>query len=141
MVSGDGSTLGDADDFVTAFTTAGFTNLTAEVISSGEYKGAIKITHELGGDFRMNDGATAADPTATGGTPLADAGLSTSQAHAYGTYTANSTTLIDNLYIAPAGDKDDSTLGKLLLKLTLFNNNLPRVGLEVCSDIRFEFSS
>ncbi len=111
MVSGDGSTLGDADDFVTAFTTAGFTNLTAEVISSGEYKGAIKITHELGGDFRMNDGATAADPTATGGTPLADAGLSTSQAHAYGTYTANSTTLIDNLYIAPAGDKDDSTLG------------------------------
>ena len=92
MISGDGSTLGDADDFVTAFTTAGFTNLTAEVISSGEYKGAIKITHELGGDFRMNDGATAADPTATGGTPLADAGLSTSQAHAYVTYTANSTT-------------------------------------------------
>ena len=27
MISGDGSTLGDADDFVTAFSTADFTNL------------------------------------------------------------------------------------------------------------------
>jgi len=111
MISGDGSTLGDADDFVTAFTAAGFTNLTAEVLSSGEYKGAIRITHTLGGDFRMNDGATSADPTATGGTPLADAGLSTSQAHSYGGYTANSSTLIDNLYVSPAGDLNDSTLG------------------------------
>ena len=102
MVSGDGSTLGDADDFVTAFTTAGFTNLTAEVISSGEYKGAIKITHKLGGDFRMNE---------TSGNPLADAGLGTATAHAYGTYTANSTTLIDNLYVAPTGDSEDSTVG------------------------------
>ena len=102
MISGDGSTLGDADDFVTAFTTAGFTNLTAEVISSGEYKGAIKITHKLGGEFRMNN---------TSGTPLDDAGFGTSVAHPYGGFTENSTTLIDNLYVTPTGDSEDSTVG------------------------------
>ena len=102
MISGDGSTLGDAEDFVTAFTTAGFTNLTAEVISSGEFKGAIQITHKLGGDFRMND---------TSGTPLADAGFGTANAHSYGGFTANSTTLVDNLYLAPTGDSEDSTTG------------------------------
>ena len=102
MISGDGSTLGDADDFCTAFATAGFTNLTAEVIASGEYKGAIKITHKLGGDFRMNN---------TSGTPLDDAGFGTGVAHAYGGYTANSTTLIDNLYAVPTGDSEDSTVG------------------------------
>jgi hypothetical protein len=102
MVSGDGSTLGDADDFVTAFSDANFTNLTAEVVSSGEFKGAIRITHKLGGDFRMNN---------TSGTPLDDAGFGTSVAHAYGTYTANSSTLIDNLYVTPTGDSEDSTVG------------------------------
>ena len=96
MISGDGSTLGDAEDFVTAFTSAGFTNLTAEVTSTG----AIKITHKLGGEFRMWD---------VSGTPLADAGFGTANAHSYGTYTANSTTLVDNLYDAPAGDTEDST--------------------------------
>ena len=102
MISGDGSTLGDAEDFVTAFTTAGFTNLKAEVISSGEFKGAIKITHELGGEFRMNN---------TSGTPLDDAGFGTGSAHSYGGFTANSSTLVDNLYVAPAGDSEDSTVG------------------------------
>ena len=102
MISGDGSTLGDADDFVTAFTTAGFTNLVAEVLSSGEFKGAIKITHKLGGEFRMNN---------TSGTPLDDAGFGTSNAHAYGDFTANSTTIVDNLYVTPAGDSEDSTVG------------------------------
>ena len=102
MISGDGSTLGDADDFVTAFTNAGFTNLTAKVIDSGEFKGAIEITHKLGGEFRMNN---------TSGDPLGDAGLGTSQAHSYGGFTANSSTLIDNLYVAPTGDSGDSTTG------------------------------
>ena len=102
MISGDGSTLGDADDFVTAFSTAGFTNLEASVITSGEYKGAIEITHKLGGDFRMNN---------ISGTPIDDAGLGTTTAHAYGGYTANSTTLIDNLYVTPTGDSEDSTVG------------------------------
>ena len=102
MISGDGSTLGDAEDFVTAFTAAGFTNLEASVISTGEYKGAIQIKHKLGGEFRMNN---------TSGTPLDDAGFGTGDAHAYGTYTANSSTLIDNLYVAPTGESEDSTVG------------------------------
>ena len=100
MISGDGSTLGDADDFVTAFATANFTNLEAEVITSGDNKGAIQIKHKLGGEFRMVD---------TSGTPLADAGFSTTTAHSYGTFTANSTTLIDNLYDAPTGESLDSS--------------------------------
>ena len=96
MISGDGSTLGDAEDFVTAFTSAGFTNLTAEVTTNG----AIKITHRLGGEFRMWD---------VSGTPLVDAGFGTANAHSYGTYTANQPDLVDNLYDAPAGDTEDST--------------------------------
>jgi hypothetical protein len=102
MISGDGSTLGDAEDFVTAFTAAGFTNLEASIISTGEFAGAIEIKHKLGGDFRMNN---------TSGTPLDDAGFGTSDAHSYGTYTASSTTLVDNLYVAPTGDSEDSTVG------------------------------
>ena len=102
MISGDGSTLGDAEDFVTAFTAAGFTNLEASIISTGEFTGAIEIKHKLGGDFRMNN---------TSGTPLDDAGFGTSDAHSYGTYTASSTTLVDNLYVAPTGDSEDSTVG------------------------------
>ena len=104
--SGDGSTKADADDFVTAFTNAGFTNLVAEVITSGEFKGAIKIRHKLGGDFRMNN---------TSGDPLGDAGLGVSQAHDYGAFDATSTTKIANLYVAPAGDSEDSTVGMEVL--------------------------
>jgi len=100
MISGDGSTLGDADDFVTAFSTANFTNLEAEVITTGENIGAIQIKHKLGGEFRMVD---------TSGTPLADAGISTTTAHSYGSFTANSSTLIDNLYDAPTGESLDSS--------------------------------
>jgi len=100
--SSDGSTLADKEDFVTAFTAAGFTNLVASVITEGEFTGAIKITHKLGGEFRMNQ---------TSGTPLDDAGLGVSQAHPYGGFTANSSTLVDNLYVAPAGDSEDSTVG------------------------------
>jgi phage tail sheath protein FI len=102
MISGDGSTLGDAEDFVTAFGNAGFTNLEASVISTGEFKGAIQIKHKLGGEFRMNN---------TSGNPLDDAGFGTSAAHSYGTYTANSQTLVDNLYVTPTGDSEDSTVG------------------------------
>jgi hypothetical protein len=100
MVSGDGSTLGDAEDFVSEFNGAGFTNLEASIIASGTYKGAIQIKHKLGGEFRMVD---------TLGTPLADAGFSNATAHSYGGYTANSTTLIDNLYDAPTGESLDSS--------------------------------
>jgi hypothetical protein len=42
-------------------------------------------------------------------TAFDDAGFGTANAHAYGTYTANSATLVDNLYDAPAGYTEDST--------------------------------
>jgi hypothetical protein len=100
--SSDGSTLADKEDFVSAFNGKGFINLEASIITSGEYTGAIQIKHKLGGDFRMNN---------LTGTPLDDAGFGTSDAHSYGTYTASSTTLVDNLYVAPTGDSEDSTVG------------------------------
>jgi hypothetical protein len=85
-----------ADDFIAAVNGAGLTNVSATKTTAG----AIVMTHKLGGDFRMHD---------TSGTPLADAGFSATTAHSYGTYTANSTTLIDNLYDLPTGDSLDSS--------------------------------
>ena len=85
-----------ADDFVAAVSAAGLTNVTATKLSTG----AIQMSHKLGGEFRMFD---------TLGTPLADAGFSATTAHSYGTYTANSSTLIDNLYDLPTGDSIDSS--------------------------------
>jgi phage tail sheath protein FI len=91
-------TLGgtDADAFIAAVNGAGLTNVSASKLSTGE----ITITHKLGGEFRMFD---------TSGTPLADAGFSATTAHAYGTFTANSSTLIDNLYDLPTGESLDSS--------------------------------
>jgi hypothetical protein len=91
-------TLGgtDADAFVAAVSAAGLTNVSATKLSTG----AIQMTHALGGEFRMFD---------TSGTPLTDAGFSATTAHAYGTYTANSSTLIDNLYDLPTGESLDSS--------------------------------
>jgi len=85
-----------ADDFIAAVNGAGLTNVSASKLSTG----AITMTHKLGGEFRMFD---------TSGTPLADAGFSATTAHAYGTFTANSTTLLDNLYDLPTGDSIDSS--------------------------------
>ena len=86
-----------ADDFVAAVSAAGLTNVTATKLSTG----AIQMSHKLGGEFRMFDST---------GTPLADAGFSATTAHAYGTYTANSSTLIDNLYDLPTGESLDSSV-------------------------------
>ena len=85
-----------ADDCVAAVSAANLTNVTATKLSTG----AIQMSHALGGEFRMFD---------TSGTPLADAGFSQTTAHSYGTYTANSATLIDNLYDIPTGDTIDSS--------------------------------
>ena len=85
-----------ADDFVAAVSAAGLTNVTATKLSTG----AIQMSHKLGGEFRMVDRT---------GTPLADAGFSATTAHSYGTYTANSSTLIDNLYDLPTGESLDSS--------------------------------
>ena len=84
------------DDFIAAVNGAGLTNVSASKTTAG----AIVMTHKLGGEFRMFD---------TSGTPLADAGFSATTAHAYGTYTANSSTLIDNLYDLPTGESLDSS--------------------------------
>ena len=92
----------DADAFVTAINGAGLTNVSASKLTTGE----IVITHALGGDIRMAD---------VNGTPLADAGFSQSTAHAYGTYTAGSSTLLDNLYALPTGESVDSTANNGIL--------------------------
>jgi len=84
------------DDFIAAVNGAALTNVSASKTTAG----AITMTHKLGGEFRMFD---------TLGTPLADAGFSQSTAHAYGSFTANSSTLIDNLYDIPTGDSIDSS--------------------------------
>ena len=86
-----------ADDFVAAISAAGFTNISATKLSTG----AIKITHALGGEFRMYN--------VSSGTALANAGFGTSNAHDYGSYESNSATKVDNLYVAPAGQTEDST--------------------------------
>ena len=86
-----------ADDFIAAVNGAGLTNVSASKLTTG----AITMTHKLGGEFRMFDGPL--------GTPLADAGFSATTAHSYGTFTANSSTLIDNLYDLPTGDSIDSS--------------------------------
>ena len=92
-----------ADDFVAAVSAAGLTNVSAEKLSTG----AIKMTHALGGEFRMFD---------TLGTPLADAGFDYStNAHEYGSYTENSSTLIDNLYKVPTGETVDSSANTAIL--------------------------
>ena len=85
-----------ADDFVAAVNGSALVNVSATKLTTG----AIQMTHKLGGEFRMFD---------TLGTPLADAGFSITTAHSYGTYTANSTTLIDNLYDLPTGESLDSS--------------------------------
>jgi len=73
-------------------------NIRASKLTTGE----IVLEHVLGGEFRMFDGEN--------GTPLSDAGFDfTTNAHAYGSYTANSSTLIDNLYKIPSGDTIDSS--------------------------------
>jgi hypothetical protein len=110
-------TLGgtDADAFVAAVnakvnssalasSTTELINIRASKLTTGE----IVLEHVLGGEFRMFDGEL--------GTPLSDAGFDfTTNAHQYGSYTANSSTLIDNLYQIPTGDTIDSTANRGLV--------------------------
>jgi hypothetical protein len=85
-----------------ATSTTELINVRASKLTTGE----IVLTHVLGGDIRLVD---------TSGTPLADAGFSTTTAHDYGTYTATSTTQIDNLYKVPTGETIDSSANNALL--------------------------
>ena len=90
---------GKVDASAAASSTTKLINIKASKLTTGE----IVIEHLLGGDIRMNNTGT--------GDVLGDAGLGTTQAHPYGGYTANSTSLVDNLYVAPAGDTEDSSTG------------------------------
>ena len=90
---------GKVDASAAASSTTKLINIKASKLATGE----IVIEHALGGDFRMNNTGT--------GDVLGDAGFGTAQAHPYGGYTANSSTLVDNLYVAPAGDTEDSSTG------------------------------
>jgi hypothetical protein len=85
-----------------ATSTTELINIRCSKLTTGE----IVLEHALGGEIRLND---------LSGTPLADAGFSTSTAHAYGSFTANSSTLLDNLYVAPSGDSEDSTTGSEII--------------------------
>jgi len=103
----------DADAFVAAVSAAGLTNVSATKLSTG----AIRMTHALGGEFRMWN--------TNSGTALEDAGFGAANAHSYGTYTANSATLVDNLYDTPAGTTEDSTVyaqDSTLLNLVVASN-------------------
>jgi hypothetical protein len=96
----DGSTVADAGDFVSAVNSAGLVNVSASIITSGQYAGAIRMKHALGGEFRMFD---------TEGSPLSTAGFNNTTADSYGSYATNRTTLVDNLYDAPTGESLDSS--------------------------------
>ncbi len=81
-----------ADDFVAAVAAAGFTYVSA---SYDRVADVITMTHSDGGDFRMDD---------VNGTPVADAGLGSSNANTYGAAIDTTGTKVANLYTVPAGD-------------------------------------
>ncbi len=85
----------DADDFVAAIAAAGFENVEAEYDSTSK---RIKLRHNRGGQIYFSD---------SNGTPMADIGFGTSKANSYGGNSDLTTEKIENLYVAPAGDKDD----------------------------------
>ena len=85
----------DADDFVTAISAAGFTNISANYDASSK---RITLSHALGGQIYFSD---------VSGTAMADLGYNTTFANTYGDNLDLASEKIANLYIAPAGDKDD----------------------------------
>jgi len=85
----------DADDFVSAISAAGFENISASYDSTTK---RITITHALGGNIYFTD---------TTGTAMSDLGYNTTYANSYGGNSDISVEKIANLYVAPAGDKDD----------------------------------
>ena len=96
-------TLGgsDADDFVSAIAAAGFDHITASYDSTTK---RITLSHALGGNIYFTD---------TSGTAMGDLGFgidpitSINYANSYGGNSDLSQEKIANLYVAPAGDKDD----------------------------------
>ena len=85
----------DADDFVAAISAAGFENVEAEYDADSK---RIKLRHLLGGNIYFSD---------TTGAAMDDIGFGTAKANTYGGNSDLTTEKIANLYVAPAGDKDD----------------------------------
>tara|TARA_R110000737_G_scaffold35784_8_gene54960 strand:- start:771 stop:4220 length:3450 start_codon:yes stop_codon:yes gene_type:complete len=90
-------TLGgeDADDFVTAISAAGFANVSANYDTTSK---RITLSHALGGNIYFSD---------VSGTAMDDLGFNSTFANTYGDDLNLASDKIANLYIAPAGDKDD----------------------------------
>ena len=90
-------TLGgtDADDFVTAIAAAGFQHISASYDATSK---RITLTHALGGNIYFSD---------VNGTAMSDLGFNATYANAYGGNSDLTQEKIANLYVAPAGDKDD----------------------------------
>jgi hypothetical protein len=85
----------DADDFVTAISAAGFSHISASYDAATK---RIALQHDQGGNIYFTDSS---------GTPMADLGFGTAKANSYGANLDLTTEKIANLYVAPAGDKDD----------------------------------
>lgn len=85
----------DADDFVTAISTAGFDHIEASYDSTTK---RITLSHKLGGNIYFSD---------VNGAAMSDLGFNSTYANTYGGNSNLSSEKIDNLYVAPAGDKDD----------------------------------
>ena len=85
----------DADDFVTAISAAGFTHISASYDAASK---RITVQHALGGNIYFSD---------VSGTAMADLGFGTAKANSYGGNSDLTTEKIANLFVAPAGDKDD----------------------------------
>ena len=85
----------DADDFVAAISAAGFQHISAEYNATTK---RITVSHALGGNIYFTD---------TSGTAMSDLGFNATFANAYGGNSDLTAEKIANLYVAPAGDKDD----------------------------------
>jgi len=85
----------DADDFVAAISAAGFQHISAAYDATTK---RITVSHALGGNIYFTD---------VSGTAMADLGFASGNANTYGGNSDLSTDKIANLYVAPAGDKDD----------------------------------
>ena len=89
-----GSSGTDADDFVTAVAAAGFTHISASYNSTTK---RITLSHAKGGNIYFTDNDTV----------MSDLGFNATYANSYGGNSNLSQEKIANLYVAPAGDKDD----------------------------------
>jgi len=85
----------DADDFVAAISAAGFDHVSASYDATSK---RITLSHALGGQIYFSD--------VTGGA-MSDLGYNATYANTYGDNTSVTAEKIANLYVAPAGDKDD----------------------------------